>query len=44
MVMQRASKDVATVTAIVPDHDKLRTGTLLSVIRQSGLPRELFEA
>ncbi len=33
----------STVTAIVPDHDELRIGTLQSIIRQSRLPRELFE-
>jgi len=32
-----------TVTVPVPDHAELRTGTLLSIIRQSGLPRSLFE-
>ncbi len=33
----------ATVTVPVPDHSELKTGTLLSVIRQSGVPREEFE-
>ena len=42
MVMQRP-EGASTVTAIVPDHAELRTGTLLSVIRQSRLPREMFE-
>ena len=32
-----------TVTVIVPDHKELKTGTLSSIIRQSGLPREIFE-
>jgi len=32
-----------TVTVLVPDHPELRTGTLASIIRQSGLPRDLFE-
>jgi len=32
-----------TITVPVPDHDELRTGTLLGIIRQSGLPRSLFE-
>ena len=32
-----------TTTVPVPDHDELRTGTLRSIIRQSGLPRALFE-
>lgn len=30
--------------AIVPNHSELRRGTLLNVIEQSGLPRELFMA
>ena len=33
----------STVTVPVPDHKELRTGTLLSIIRQSGLPRSEFE-
>jgi len=27
----------------IPDHNELRIGTLMSIIRQSGLPRSLFE-
>lgn len=42
MIMQLALSDT-TVTVAVPDHDELRTGTLLSIIRQSQLPRGLFE-
>ncbi|MGA2497224.1 MAG: type II toxin-antitoxin system HicA family toxin [Tepidisphaeraceae bacterium] len=41
-IMQLALADT-TITVPVPDHDELRVGTLLSVIRQSRLPRELFE-
>lgn len=33
----------STVTVVVPDHKELRIGTLSSIIRQSQLPRELFE-
>ena len=33
----------STVTIPVPDHKELRTGTLLSIIRQSGLHRSEFE-
>lgn len=33
----------STITVIVPDHKEIRTGTLLSLIRQSGLPRDVFE-
>jgi predicted RNA binding protein YcfA (HicA-like mRNA interferase family) len=41
--MQKAV-DNSTVTVPVPLHRELRTGTLLSIIEQSGLPRALFEA
>ena len=43
VVMQKRLPDT-TVTAIVPDHTELKTGTLASIIRQSRLPREAFEA
>ncbi len=43
IVMQKRLPDT-TVTAIVPDHTELKTGTLASIIRQSRLPREAFEA
>lgn len=42
VVMQKRSGST-TITVPVPDHKELRTGTLLSIIRQSGLPKELFE-
>jgi predicted RNA binding protein YcfA (HicA-like mRNA interferase family) len=32
-----------TITVPVPLHDPLMRGTLLSIIRQSGLDRSLFE-
>ncbi|MEF8716123.1 MAG: type II toxin-antitoxin system HicA family toxin [Accumulibacter sp.] len=32
-----------TVTVPVPLHDEIRIGTLQSIIRQSGLPKSLFE-
>jgi predicted RNA binding protein YcfA (HicA-like mRNA interferase family) len=43
VVMQRRD-DAGTVTVPVPDHVELRVGTLLSIIRQSGVPRGEFEA
>ncbi|RME58387.1 type II toxin-antitoxin system HicA family toxin [Candidatus Parcubacteria bacterium] len=43
IVMQRRSDD-GTTTVPVPDHKELKTGTLLSIIRQSGVPRSEFEA
>jgi predicted RNA binding protein YcfA (HicA-like mRNA interferase family) len=42
VVMQKRLADT-TITVPVPDHATLRTGTLLSIIRQSGLARALFE-
>ena len=33
----------ATTTVIVPDHREIRMGTLASIVRQSQLPRALFE-
>jgi predicted RNA binding protein YcfA (HicA-like mRNA interferase family) len=33
----------STITVPVPDHAEVRIGTLQSIIRQSGLPRTLFE-
>ena len=42
IIMQKNEADT-TITVPVPDHDELRTGTLLGIIRQSGLPRSLFE-
>ena len=33
-----------TVTVPVPDHPEIKVGTLASIIRQSGLPRSLFES
>ena len=42
VVMQQADAE-ETVTVPVPDHRELRTGTLLSIIRQSGVPRSAFE-
>jgi predicted RNA binding protein YcfA (HicA-like mRNA interferase family) len=43
LVMQRTQPDGGTVTVPVPLHDEIRTGTLLSIIRQSGVPRSEFE-
>jgi predicted RNA binding protein YcfA (HicA-like mRNA interferase family) len=40
--MQKRSAET-TVTVPVPDHPEIKIGTLLSIIRQSGLARALFE-
>ena len=42
IVMQKKTNS-STITVPVPDHKELRVGTLQSIIRQSGLPRALFE-
>jgi predicted RNA binding protein YcfA (HicA-like mRNA interferase family) len=43
IVVQKRTDD-STVTVVVPDHREIRIGTLASIIRQSDLPRSLFEA
>lgn len=43
LIMQKKEGNT-TITVPVPDHEELRIGTLLGIIRQSGLPRSLFEA
>ena len=40
--MQKAVAGI-TVTIPAPDHKELRVGALMSIIRQSGLPRALYE-
>jgi len=42
IIMQKRVKN-STITIPIPDHDELRTGTLLGIIRQSELPRSVFE-
>ena len=42
IAMQRI-KSGRTITIPVPDHKELRMGTLLSIIRQSDVPRTEFE-
>ena len=41
IMQKRIEEDTATVP--VPNHKELKTGTLLSIIRQSGIPRNQFE-
>jgi predicted RNA binding protein YcfA (HicA-like mRNA interferase family) len=41
--MQKVSSNSQTLTVPVPMHRELAVGTLGSIIRQSGLPRSLFE-
>ncbi len=42
VIMQKVEQ-ASTISVPVPDHKELRTGTLLSIIRQTRLPRALFE-
>ena len=42
-IIMRKRQDGTTVTVPVPAHRELRAGTLAAIIRQSGLPRTLFE-
>ena len=42
IIMQKSTVN-STITVPVPDHDELKIGTLIGIIKQSGLPRELFE-
>jgi len=42
VVMQKRLAE-STLTVPVPDHKEIRLGTLLSIIRQSGIRREAFE-
>jgi predicted RNA binding protein YcfA (HicA-like mRNA interferase family) len=41
-IMQRAEEN-STITVPVPLHSQIRTGTLQSIIRQSGISRSEFE-
>jgi len=43
IAMQKRTANT-TITVPVPDHSELRLGTLMPIIRQSQLPRSLFEA
>jgi len=42
VVMQRL-REGQTTTVPVPLHKEIKTGTLRSIIRQSGLPLEIFQ-
>jgi predicted RNA binding protein YcfA (HicA-like mRNA interferase family) len=43
MILQRRAGG-STITVPVPDHREMKTGTLMSIIRQSQLSRSLFES
>jgi predicted RNA binding protein YcfA (HicA-like mRNA interferase family) len=42
VIMQKQANS-STITVPVPQHDEIKVGTLTSIIRQSQLPRSLFE-
>jgi predicted RNA binding protein YcfA (HicA-like mRNA interferase family) len=42
IVMQKKTEN-STITIPVPNHKEIRTGTLMSIIRQSRLDRSTFE-
>lgn len=42
IVMQKKIID-STITVPIPNHKEIRIGTLRSIIRQSGIPRDEFE-
>jgi predicted RNA binding protein YcfA (HicA-like mRNA interferase family) len=42
-VVMQLKLETTTVTVPVPYHDPVKVGTLRSIIRQSGLPKALFE-
>ena len=42
IVMQKRLKE-GTITVPVPDHKEIKRGTMMSIIRQSGIPKEEFE-
>ncbi|MCC6562562.1 MAG: type II toxin-antitoxin system HicA family toxin [Xanthomonadales bacterium] len=42
VVMQNSLGEGGTVTVPVPQHNELANGTLMSIIRQSGLSKHLF--
>ncbi|MBI5323903.1 MAG: type II toxin-antitoxin system HicA family toxin [Ignavibacteriae bacterium] len=42
IIMQKKFENTS-ITVPVPNHRELMTGTIKSIIKQSGLPKELFE-
>jgi len=43
-ILMQKQRGNSTITVPMQDHAELKTGTLLGIIRQSGLPRSLFES
>jgi predicted RNA binding protein YcfA (HicA-like mRNA interferase family) len=42
-IVMQLKTEKGTITVPVPDHSELKSGTLASIIRQSGLARSIFE-
>ena len=42
IIMQKKTEN-STITIPIPNHKEIRTGTLMSIIRQSRLDRTIFE-
>jgi predicted RNA binding protein YcfA (HicA-like mRNA interferase family) len=42
IIMQKKTEN-STITIPIPNHKEIRTGTLMSIIRQSRLNRTIFE-
>lgn len=42
IILQKKIED-STITVPVPNHSEIKTGTLKSIIRQSGVERDQFE-
>lgn len=42
-VMMQLTHESGTITVPVPDHKEIRIGTLMSIVRQSGLNKSVFE-
>lgn len=42
IIMQKRA-DASTITVPVPNHKELHVGTLMSIIRQSGVAKQAFE-
>jgi len=42
-ILMQKRTEASTITVPIPNHRELKQGTLRSIIRQSGLPRSLFE-
>ena len=42
IVMQKRIS-TSTITVPIPDHEELRRGTIMGIIRQSRVPKEEFE-